>query len=445
MKLTARVVDVPPAPLELARRLRGRPGAVLLWSARGGGASYIASDPVDGSHGLDPEPALVPAAARGELVSAPRWIGVLPYEAMRHRERGGWTRCPDARAEPQVPRPIWLRYGAVARVTDRVLVIGDDAGRVDHLRRLLQGPAPGPAPVSVTLRDEPELLGAHAERIARALELIAAGDLYQVNLARRLAFDVTGHPIDLVSRLAATAPAPYAAALDLHGVGVVSTSPELFLALDPDRRVWTSPIKGTRPRGIDAATDRALAQELDADPKECAELAMILDVERNDLGRIAETGSVRVSRWPAVTAHRTLFHRGATVSARVRRGVHRQELLEAMLPSGSVTGAPKVRAMEVIATLEPHRRGLYTGALGFLSHDGGLRLSMAIRVLTVAGGEGHYLVGGGIVADSDPWQEVDETGWKSVQISLAGTERKSPEQRQMRLPQAEPKLGLEQG
>lgn len=203
-----------------------------------------------------------------------------------------------------------------------------------------------------------------------------------------------------------------------------SSSPELCLDARPDvdstsfETLTTEPIKGTRPRGRDSGSDRALARELDLDPKERAELSMIIDVERNDLHRIAVPGSVRLRGSPRVVTHRTIHHRKVAIGALARPGVSREDVLRAMLPSGSVTGAPKVRAMEVIRTLEPARRGLYTGAIGYQSHDGGMVLSMAIRsaVLDLGTGEGEYLVGGGIVADSDPARELAETAWKAKQL-----------------------------
>jgi anthranilate/para-aminobenzoate synthase component I len=415
MPLVSRLIDVAPRPLELAARVAGRPGAVVLWSAAGRGVTFIACDPIDRSGGLCPEPGLPLDPRAGELARAPRWIGALPYEARRELERPGWSPV-ERRPEPQLPAPIWLRYGAVAEVGERVRVIGDDPSAVRELGALLSRPA-RLAEVSLRPAEPPEAGDRHAERIRRVLELIARGDLYQVNIARRFRFEVRGDRIALLARLGARTRPPYGAALALGDVDVVSTSPELFLALEPDGRVVTSPIKGTRPRGADATADAALARELDADPKERAELAMILDVERNDLGRIARTGSVRLLAPPRVVTHPTIHHRVATVGARLAPGTDRRALLAAMLPSGSVTGAPKIRAMEVIAELEPVRRGLYTGAFGALRHDGGLSLAMAIRTLTIQAGEGHYHAGGGIVADSDPGREVEETNWKAVQLS----------------------------
>ena len=421
MLLCSESLDLHADPLDVARALRDWPGLSLLWSARGGGPSYVACDPVDEVAGLDPEPSLGLDPSLGAAGQVPRWVGVLPYEARRSLERPHWTREGDARALPHIERPLWRRYVAVARIAGAVEVIGDDARAVRTLAgRIRSGLAhAAPEPVRAELAAvEPEAL--HAARIEQALALIAAGDLYQVNLARRFELAVSGHPVDVLAALSQSAAAPYAAALRLPGVDVVSTSPELFLALEPDRRVLTAPIKGTRPRGPTPARDAELARQLDADPKERAELAMILDVERNDLGRVARTGTVKLLEPPRVQTHPSVHHRVALLGAVLRAELGRAELLEAMLPSGSVTGAPKVRAMEVIARLEPHRRGLYTGAFGALRQDGGLTLGMAIRTLTLAGGHGHYFAGGGIVADSDPACEVAETLWKALQITALG-------------------------
>jgi anthranilate/para-aminobenzoate synthase component I len=314
-----------------------------------------------------------------------------------------------------VREPSWFRYGAVAVVDRDVRVVGDDRARVDELaRRIRHAGRPTEARVEPMTGTEPD--AAHAARIARALELIAEGEIYQVNLARRLDFRVTGTSLALLERLARTTRVPYAAALDVDGLAVASCSPELFLDVSKKGHLVTLPIKGTRPRGIDAPSDARLVQELDQDPKERAELSMVVDVERNDLGRIAVTGSVRFAPSPRVETYGSVHHRVARVSADLRPGVSRTALLEAMLPSGSVTGAPKIRAMEVIASLESARRGLYTGALGYLAHDGSLRLSMAIRTLVARDSVGHYFSGGGIVLGSDPSREVEETRWKAAQL-----------------------------
>ena len=440
--LVARELDETPDPLGIARTLAasGRPGVALLHAAEAGDLawarwSWITACPDRSSDRLDPlgdDPD--PRAARGSLLgAAPRWIGVLPYEHRRDLERPAWR--PDDRRPPaMIERPTWRRYPAVIGVdhhSGRVMVTGIDRRAVDALASAFAGRgAPSPPSLRIEVADaEPPSL--HAERIRAAKRLILAGDLYQVNLARRLLIRVLrGDALTLYESLVRHAPTPLGACVDLgEGLRVVSTSPELFLKATPDPNnssesmpwgvLLTVPIKGTRPRGKDAIEDRALALELDQDPKERAELTMIVDVERNDLGRVAIPGSVRVTSPPQVVTHRTLHHRVACVAARARPDVSRDEVLRALLPSGSVTGAPKVRAMEVIAALEPHRRGLYTGAIGHVAHDGSLTLSMAIRTAVLRENEGEYWTGGGIVADSDPEREVEETRWKALQLQRA--------------------------
>ena len=237
-------------------------------------------------------------------------------------------------------------------------------------------------------------------------------------MARRLDVSLSGTLDDAFAKLTRSAPNKYCAMLSLDADHhVMSTSPELLLHHDATRgRLYTEPIKGTRPRGRDAAEDAALRAELSCDPKERAELAMIVDVERNDIGALCEVGSVRVARHPYLTTTRTVHHRQALIVGTPRRDVSRRTMLQTMLPSGSVTGAPKIRAMEVISDLEPHRRGLYTGGFGYIAHDGSTKLAMAIRTLVLRGTAGHYFTGGGIVIDSDPQTELTETHWKARQL-----------------------------
>lgn len=377
---------------------------------------------------MDPEPSLSLCASRSP---APRWFGLLPYEALRGDERHLQR---DRRPAPLLDRVLWYRYGAVALVEgDGVRVEGDDPAAVDWLENALrrrEGSSPGPRP-RLELMEPLEAAELHEARVKTALELIARGHLYQVNLARRFELRVAGHPVELLAALGSAARTCFASAGAFPEVSWVSASPELALGLDASGQLVTRPIKGTRPRGATAEEDERLARELDDSEKERAELAMVIDVERNDLGRVSETGSVRLVEPPRVVSHATVHHREATVMSRLREGVSRVELLRAMLPSGSVTGAPKLQAMELIAELEAARRGLYTGAIGSLAHDGSLRLSMAIRTLTFPGEaaspadgggaftshRGHYFAGGGIVADSDPRSEVEETRWKARQLA----------------------------
>lgn len=443
--LIARDLDVPEDPVALARRLvaAGLPHVALLHTAApeplavaDTRRSFITAAPDRRSERLDPladDPGFT--GAEGPLAGAPRWIGVIPYEHLRALERPGWAPR-DERPPALIEAPIFYRYRAVLALDHearRAQIIGDDHTAVERLAAALLRPAVPSSHLGLEVIDD-EPPSRHAARIIRARELIADGDLYQVNLARRLRVRITqGDALALYASLARRAPASFGAYLELDDAQrVVSTSPELLLRAETSpetalqskgfRALFTAPIKGTRPRGANAAEDAALIRELDQDPKECAELTMIIDVERHDLGRVAEVGSVRLTRGPEVVTHATLHHRLASLTARAREELPREAILTSMLPSGSVTGAPKARAMEVIAALEPRRRGLYTGGIGFVAHDGSVTLAMAIRTAVLDGIEGEYWTGGGIVADSDPAREVEETHWKALQLARAAAE-----------------------
>jgi anthranilate/para-aminobenzoate synthase component I len=425
MTLRARVLNLCPDALAVARAFTcaGLERVCLLHANEPGAfaahVSFVGALPDASSRRLDPFEDDEPPRS-GPFASTPRWIGVIPYESRRTLERPSYRREP-RREAPLIAEPVWLRFPAVVRIDhDRgeVLAIGSDSRAVARLAEAARHPwTVAPARLSALAADPAEH---HLARVRRAIELILAGDLYQVNLARRLDLQLEGHPLDAYAALAKKAKSAYGAALDLGERLVLSTTPELLLAGPRRGFVYSEPIKGTRPRGKDAIADARLAVELDQDEKERAELAMIIDVVRNDLGQVAHTGSVRLLGPPTVVSHATVHHRKALVSARLRPDVSRAELLGAMVPSGSVTGAPKIRAMEVIAELEAHRRGLYTGALGYAAYDGTFTLAMAIRTAVLHGAgqsyHGEYFTGGGIVADSDPERELIETRWKSEQL-----------------------------
>ncbi|HLG86187.1 MAG TPA: aminodeoxychorismate synthase component I [Alphaproteobacteria bacterium] len=247
--------------------------------------------------------------------------------------------------------------------------------------------------------------------VRRVLDYIRAGDIYQANftqrwVARRPA-DI--EPFDLYRRLRALSPAPYGAFIqDGAGNAILSASPERFLSLAADRRIDTKPIKGTRPRALDPAEDRANAESLRSSAKDRAENLMIVDLLRNDLGRVAEIGSVAVPELNSLHSFASVHHLVSTVTARLRRGLGPIDLLRACFPGGSVTGAPKIRAMEIIDELEAGRRGPYCGAIGWIGLDGAMELSIAIRTLTVTADRVVAQAGGGIVADSDPGAEYQE-------------------------------------
>ncbi|TET49549.1 MAG: aminodeoxychorismate synthase component I [Dehalococcoidia bacterium] len=244
--------------------------------------------------------------------------------------------------------------------------------------------------------------------VAMAREYICAGDIFQVNLSQRFEADLSVSPYELYQRLRQINPAPFASYLNFDDVSIVGASPERFLKVSGDW-VETRPVKGTRPRGKTEAEDKALAQELLSSVKDRAENIMIVDLERNDIGRVCRYGTVRVTETAILETFPTVFHLTSTVVGRLSPGKGRVDLLKATFPGGSITGAPKVRAMEIIDELEPTRRSVYTGAIGYLSFAGDMDLNIVIRTILVKNGRAYFQVGGGIVYDSRPEAEYQET------------------------------------
>ncbi len=270
-----------------------------------------------------------------------------------------------------------------------------------------QWPVPGLAPLTSNFDRDTYLA-----TVRRAVEYIHAGDCFQVNVAQRLLAPATLPPAELYRRLRDRNAAPFAGYFDLGEFILASASPERFLRLEGDE-VETRPIKGTRPRGATPEEDRARAEELLASAKDRAENVMIVDLLRNDLGRVCRYGSVRVAGVCRLETYRYVHHLVSEVRGRLRAGLGPIDLLRAAFPGGSVTGAPKVRAMEIIAELEPTARGPYCGSLGYIGFDGALDTSILIRTFTVGRGWVQFPVGGGIVADSVPQREYEETWHKA--------------------------------
>ncbi|HZP40655.1 MAG TPA: anthranilate synthase component I family protein [Candidatus Binatia bacterium] len=306
------------------------------------------------------------------------------------RTRGQWAL---ASVDPAAPRAPWLE-----RLSAPV---------PEWTRPLAAGP--------LVARREP---AGHRGAVRRILDYLAAGDAYQVNLTLPFEAPLAGPAWALYARLAHRHPTAYGAYLDAGDARLVANSPELFLRRRGPR-VETRPIKGTRPRGASAAADAALVADLTRDPKERAEHVMIVDLERNDLGRVAVPGSVAVEGFARVETHATLHHLVSTVAARVPPDLGLAALLRATFPGGSITGAPKVRAMQIIQELEPDARGAYTGAFGLFHPAGDVELGLAIRTGLVADGVVRWHAGGGIVADSDPERELAEAWLKTAALRLA--------------------------
>jgi para-aminobenzoate synthetase component 1 len=251
---------------------------------------------------------------------------------------------------------------------------------------------------------------AYLDAVARVREYIVAGDIFQANLSQRFQSRWAKPPFDLYRKLRQQNPAPFAAYLGFGELAVLSASPERFLRLDEDRRrIETRPIKGTRPRGLGPMHDAALGRALAESEKDRAENVMIVDLLRNDLSRVCRPGTVRVPELFALEHHPTVHHLVSTVVGEIESGSGAVELIRAAFPGGSITGAPKVRAMEIIAELEPTQRGVYCGSIGYVSATGAMDTSIVIRTYLALSGQVYFQAGGGIVADSDPELEYRET------------------------------------
>ncbi|HYK81578.1 MAG TPA: aminodeoxychorismate synthase component I [Gemmatimonadales bacterium] len=291
----------------------------------------------------------------------------------------------------------WLARGAGAMPRSS----GDGSGR-------------GTAAPSYPVPDTPGLRSnftrpGYLDAVAHVIEYIFAGDIFQANLSQRLHAPLLGTPLELYVRLRQRNPAPFAALLDFGDVVVASSSPERFLRVHDGRQVETRPIKGTRPRGVGPEHDAALGLALAESDKDRAENVMIVDLLRNDLSRVCLPATVHVPELFALEQYATVQHLVSTVVGELAPQYDAVDLLRAAFPGGSITGAPKVRAMQIIAELEPTQRAVYCGAIGYWSASGALDTSIVIRTYLVLGRDVYFQVGGGIVADSDPEQEYRET------------------------------------
>jgi anthranilate/para-aminobenzoate synthase component I len=417
-------------PLEVARRFAREAG--LAWldggleHGREGRFSYIATAPCDVR--LRALGDARPFALLDELVSAsswashapsgeglpfapetlPCWVGHVCYDAGLSPALRG------ARSEP-LPALRFARYDAWY-VFDHeracsYLASDDEAAQHRALARLAAAPVTPEALAFVAGPVEAPPGEQHVHAVTEALALIREGEVYEINLARRLRATFSGSALGLYLRMRELSPVPLGYFVDGGDHAVLGRSMERFLRFCAnDRRLWCSPIKGTLAR---AGDDSAEALLLRADPKEHAEHAMVVDLMRNDLSRVCEVGTVEIAELMAVLPFAGLSHLVSTVEGRMRRDVGLGTLLELTFPPGSVTGAPKERVLKAIEALEPHTRGLYTGCVGFIDRAGGCSFAVAIRTAVIAEGEVSYCAGGGIVADSIPERELNETELKA--------------------------------
>jgi anthranilate synthase component 1 len=297
--------------------------------------------------------------------------------------------------------------------------------RLDQLIAQLRGPLPArPAtsPHQVTEQDFVSGFTQHGfeEAVRKSKEYIVDGDIMQVVLSQRLSIPFYAPSLDLYRSLRSLNPSPYMFYLDLDGFQVVGSSPEILTRCE-DGKVTVRPIAGTRPRGKSEEQDKALEADLLADPKEIAEHLMLIDLGRNDVGRIAETGSVELTEKMVIERYSHVMHIVSNVEGRLKAGMSAMDALRATFPAGTVSGAPKIRAMEIIDELEPVKRGVYAGAVGYLAWNGNMDTAIAIRTAVVKGGTLYMQAGAGIVYDSVPRSEWDETMNKSRAIFRAAT------------------------
>ena len=409
----AELIELSLPPMEAARRLHARPGFVFLDSASAAAdthhLSILAAEPARVHSGtLARDAARLRAALDRHRVSAVDWgfplgglIGYVGYDG----------------------RFVFGEYDSLLvyhHHQDRWFAIGSPEYIAD-----LAHPPPQPTAGSDEAGDGFAFVpGMDREgfirRVRRAQEWIAAGDIYQVNLAHQFrATRWPNHdPLTIYEHLRNVSPVPYGAYVDLGGQQVLSSSPECFLKMS-GRGITTRPIKGTRPRFADPLLDEKSAYDLITSPKESSELVMITDLQRNDLGRVCDYGTVQARELLALERYAQVFHLVSTVIGQLREGVDHLEALKSCSPGGSITGAPKKRAMEIIATLEPTPRGIYTGAIGYFGWNGESQFNIAIRTLIGEPDHWHFHVGAGIVADSDPAAEYEETLHKAAGILTA--------------------------
>ncbi|MGR1222474.1 aminodeoxychorismate synthase component I [Aeromonas veronii] len=344
-------------------------------------------------------------------------LGLFGYDLGRRFERLPVQAAADI-AVPDMAVGIydWALLRNVATGDWQLVHWGDEAGLAKRLAWLEQQQAkPAPAFALLGAWQSNMSRAEYGEKFARIQEYLAAGDCYQINLTQRFSAPYQGDEWQAYCLLATANKAPFSAFIRLPDSALLSLSPERFLLLD-GRHIETKPIKGTRPRHPDPATDRQVARELAQADKDRSENLMIVDLLRNDIGRVSRPGSVSVPHLFAVESFPAVHHLVSTIHGELDARWQGVDLLRACFPGGSITGAPKIRAMEIIEELEPQRRNAYCGSIGYLSQHGRMDTSICIRTLIAEAGRLHCWAGGGIIADSDADSEYQETYDKVARI-----------------------------
>ncbi|HWV88299.1 MAG TPA: anthranilate synthase component I [Capillimicrobium sp.] len=391
-----------------------RPSKVLRWSLGDPGDPYALAAEEVGRTRLAPHPDLPPFAGGA--------VGYFGYDLVRTVEPLGPPN-PDPVGLPDMA--LMLSDALVAfdhlKHTITVVAMGDPAV-IDEVRERLRGPVPPPRGEPRALPEpewEPNMTRERFEaNVARIVEYCHAGDIFQAVPSQRWSAPIGKEPFSIYRGLRAVNPSPYMYFLDFGDFQVAGASPEPLLTVS-GRHVSTRPIAGTRPRGGDLEEDERIAAELLADEKERAEHVMLVDLGRNDLGRVCEYGSVAVDEFMAVETYSHVMHIVSSVSGTLRPDVGAMDALRSVLPAGTLSGAPKVRAMQIIDELEPVKRGGYGGAIGYLSYTGDLDTCIHIRTAVIKDGVVHVQAGGGTVADARPDYEFRESEAKSRAVRQA--------------------------
>jgi para-aminobenzoate synthetase component 1 len=425
-----------PDPLALFAPLRQRPGAVLLDSGRPvatGRYDIISSDPLatlsvdELGHSKVESPTLRPPKGLGDAFAHQAWlleqldvatqeselpftgglIGYWGYDLGRETQAVASTR-PAPTQLPQARLGLYDWAITLDHVAQKAWLIASHERRQQVIAWLDQRAEPAP-PFALTSPFQAELThAAYLERFARVQHYIRAGDCYQINLAQRFSASFTGDPWAAYLRLRRATPTPFSGFMAWGEKAVLSLSPERFIQ-SRHGQVETRPIKGTRARGSSPADDQALAQALLTSDKDRAENVMIVDLLRNDLGRVCQPGSIRVPQLCALESYPNVHHLVSVVQGQLCREYSPLALLKAAFPGGSITGAPKIRAMQIIDELEPCQRSVYCGSLGYIDVRGSMDTSIAIRTVIADAGKLHLWGGGGLVADSAGDAEYTET------------------------------------
>lgn len=374
-------------------------------------------------------------------------VGYFAYDTVRYIEpRLGACPNPDPLGTPDILLMVSDEVVVFDSLSGKLLVIvhadaqqsnalGKAQARLDTLTARLRNAVPGYREEGAAGAQEADFVSGFSQAdfeaaVRRVKEYIVAGDTMQVVLSQRLSVPFKAPPLDLYRALRTINPSPYMYYLDLDEFHIVGSSPEILVRLE-DGEVTVRPIAGTRPRGKNEAEDAALEKELLADPKECAEHLMLIDLGRNDAGRVAEIGSVEMTEQMVVERYSHVMHIVSNVTGRLRAGLKPMDVLKATFPAGTVSGAPKVRALEIIDELEPVKRGVYSGAVGYLSWNGNMDTAIAIRTAVIKDQTLHIQAGAGIVADSVPsleWEETMNKGraiFRGVALAESGLRVKS--------------------